>query len=161
MRRDGFTLLEVMIAVFIVGLLYGFLLELVAGNLAALSRSRHEVEVARLAEVKVREVEGRVLSGEQLTAGVEEGAFEEPHEEFLYSVSIEPFAIPLPDGFTGQVQPSPIFVPTAQGPATRPVLARIETRVFTEEDGPENAQVFSIIAVLPDIVEDSAQARQP
>ena len=49
-RRAGFTLLEVMVAIFVFAVIMGALLTLVQENLARLGRARLETEAARLAE---------------------------------------------------------------------------------------------------------------
>ncbi|MCP5068698.1 MAG: type II secretion system protein [bacterium] len=147
-EKHGFTLIEVLMAVLVVALVYGFLLEFVTDNLAALHRARSETEIARLSEQKLREVEARVLSGEEL-AESEDGAFEEPFQDYLFRVDLTPYQIPLPASFTGQIAPSKLFVGTGPQDPSRPALLRIEVRVYLEDEDPEGVIPFVTLAPLP------------
>ncbi|MCP4007369.1 MAG: type II secretion system protein [bacterium] len=148
-HADGFTLLEVLMAVLVVGLVYGFLLRFVTQNLERVGDSRREIEVARLAEMKLRETQDRILSGEAVTPGVDAGFFEEPDEAYQYQVSIEPFSIPLPPSFKGEIAPSSVFTPTGQHDPARTPLFVVQSRVFREDDEVEQAIPFTSILTPP------------
>lgn len=56
MKRDGFTLLEVLVAVALLGIAITVVLQLFSANLRAISASEEYVSAAAAAEVKMREV---------------------------------------------------------------------------------------------------------
>jgi prepilin-type N-terminal cleavage/methylation domain-containing protein len=150
-RRDGFTLLEVLIAVFVLGSVLGSLLTMVGGNLARLSDARRELLEARLAEQRIREIEAEIQSGQEVRDGVDEGRFEAPNDDLAWQVVVEPYRIPLPIGYNA-APASPLFE-MGDGDAADG-LRRVEVRVFAAERDPESARPFVILVLEPSLVED-------
>ncbi len=147
-RSDaGFTLLEVLIAVFVLGTVLGSLVTLVAGNLARLSDARGELLEMRLAEQRIRELEEEFQSGQELTDGFDSGRFEEPNDGIAWQVLIEPYRLPLPPGYEDVGAASPLFE-TAE-PAAEVVLRRVEVRVFRVGNEPEAAKPVVILVPEP------------
>ena len=121
-RSDtGFTLLEVLIAVFVLGTVLGSLVTLVGGNLARLSDARAELLEMRLAEQRIRELEDEFQNG--------------------------PYRVPLPPGYEGVEVASPLF-DTPESDA-EVVLRRVEVRVFPAESEPNSARPVVILIPEP------------
>ncbi len=95
-RRGGFTLLEVMVAVFVFAIIMGPLLTLVQQNLASLGRARLETDAALLAEERIREIQELAETDEFPEVGTDEGSFEPPHEMLRWVATVEPYSIELP-----------------------------------------------------------------
>lgn len=146
-RRAGFTLLEVLIAVFVLGTVLGSLITLVTGNLSRLSDARRELREMGLAEERIREIEAEILAGDELRVGVNVGRFGAPNDDLVWQVIVEPFRIPIPPGIEGVVPASPLFE-IGDEPAGGE-LRRVEVRVFSAEDEPESAWPLVILVVEP------------
>ncbi len=145
--EDGFTLLEVLIAVFVLGTVLGSLVTLVVGNLARLSDAKSELLEMRLAEQRIRELEDEFQSGEEVTDGIDSGRFEEPNGDIEWQVLIEPYRLPLPSGYEDVAAASPLF--ETSEPNAEVVLRRVEVRVFPVEGSPEDAKPVVILIPEP------------
>lgn len=86
----GFTLLEVMIALAIVGTVLVALLGLGNRTISAGDRVQKLTRATMLAQAKMTEVELEATSGAQLTLQDQEGVFEEPFAEFRWRSSFTP-----------------------------------------------------------------------
>lgn len=148
----GFTLLEVLIAVFVLGTMLASLLTLVSGNLARLGQARGELREARLAEARVRELETGFENGDSLPEGVESGRFEAPDDDLAWQVSVEPYRVPVPPGATAT---SPLF--ETRDPQAAFEARRVEVRIFPAESPPESARPFVILVVEPSDSEAPAE----
>ena len=157
-RTEGFTLLEVLIAVFVLGTVLGLLVTLVGENLARLSGARSELLEMRLAEQRIRELEEEFESGRQVTDGIDSGRFEEPNDGIAWQVLVEPYRLPIPPGYEDVGAASPLFE-TAE-PDAEVVLRRVEVRVFRVESEPEDAKPVVILIPEPiaevDVPEDAS-----
>ncbi len=145
--EGGFTLLEVLIAVFVLGTVLGSLVTLVIGNLARLSDAKSELLEMRLAEQRIRELEDEFQSGKAVTDGIDSGRFEEPNDEIEWQVLIEPYRLPLPSGYEDVGAASPLF--ETSEPNAEVVLRRVEVRVFAVESSPEDAKPVVILIPEP------------
>ena len=143
----GFTLLEVLIAVFVLGTVLGSLVTLVGGNLAQLSDARGELLEMRLAEQRIRELEEEFQSGQEVTDGLDSGRFEEPNDDIAWQVLIEPYRVPLPPGYEDVGAASPLFETPESD--TEVVLRRVEVRVFPVESEPDAARPVVILVLEP------------
>ncbi len=143
----GFTLLEVLIAVFVLGTVLGSLVTLVGGNLARLSEARGELLEMRLAEQRIRELEEEFQSGQELTDGVDSGLFDEPNDGIAWQVLVEPYRLPIPPGYEDVGAASPLF--ETREPDAKVVLRRVEVRVFPVESEPEAAKPVVILILEP------------
>lgn len=150
-HRDGFTLLEVLIAVFVLGTVLGSLLTMVGGNLARLSDARRELLEARLAEQRIREIEAEIQSGQEVRDGIDAGRFEAPNDDLAWQVVVEPYRVPLPVGYDA-TPASPLFEMGEDDGADG--LRRVEVRVFPVERDPESARPFVILVLEPFLAED-------
>jgi prepilin-type N-terminal cleavage/methylation domain-containing protein len=155
-RRTGFTLLEVMVAIFVLGTVVGALLQLVQVHLTRLGEARRELEGARLAEARLREIQADATGGTLPELGRTEGEFEE-HDYLLWELVVEPASIPLPDEMADQPPPSGVFsdgrtfIPTgapAPGEEDEPALLRVSLRVFHEDvEDPESVIPYVLYVV--------------
>jgi general secretion pathway protein I len=90
-RDDGFTLLEVMIALAIVGIALVTLLGLETRTIQLAETQQRVTQATLLAQEKMTEIEtGGHLSG----LAEREGQFAEPFELYSWSVALEPTPLP-------------------------------------------------------------------
>jgi type II secretory pathway pseudopilin PulG len=168
-RREGFTLLEVLIAVFLVTTVLSMLAGLVTDNLRALAGARQELEVSQLAEARMRELYSAAVGGEPPEIGSSSGSFDAPHEEMRWEIEVEPYTFPLPDELDPEErarieQLSSIFAPlTAASTAAQsygaegavvPSVRRVTLRVFREDTEPQEADAFALFTVDPPDLSD-------
>jgi prepilin-type N-terminal cleavage/methylation domain-containing protein len=153
-RRDGFTLLEVMLAVFVLGIVIGALLELMGVHLSRLADARQELEAARLAEMRLRELRDTSTDGILPEIGRTEGVFEPPNDYLHWELEVEETAVPLPADVPEGPPPSSVFAVSGFAPelegAVEPSLLRVALRVFPErEEDPESVVPYVLYVVQP------------
>jgi len=162
--RHGFTLIEVLLAVMIVSLVFGLLLEAVTRNLADLHRAREGARAAQLAADRVRDLKEQILGGQKVEDGVTEGTFEQPDDDLRWQISIAAQTLPLPPDYKGELSPSPIFAapnePTvAQNPGEDPPLRLVQVRVYAQNEDPQSVDPFVILLTAP--ASGAPNAQQP
>jgi prepilin-type N-terminal cleavage/methylation domain-containing protein len=144
-RSAGFTLLEVLIAVVVFGLVMGILQEYVSESLRRLSGARDELIAGELGQTTLREVAARIERGEPVNP--ESGRYEKP-DYMRYELTVEPYAVPLPRDVKAEQRPlSSIFV-AGSDPSATP-LRRIVLRVYREELGVESAVPLVAVVSIP------------
>ena len=143
-RRGGFTLLEVMVAIFVFAIIMGTLLTLVQQNLASLGRARLETEAAHLAEERIRELQAAAFD-EFPDVGTDEGTFEPPNDGLRWVSTIELYSIELPVEKEELSGSSSVF---ALGDS-EPSLRRVIVRVFPEDGEEELMDPFVTFLVTP------------
>lgn len=147
-KPSGFTLLEVMIAVLVFGLVMGGLSQLVVSNLRRHGEARNRAEAMRLGESEVRRIASEARSGTLPEIGVTEGTFDSPNEDVQWILSVESFAIPLAPERLETQNTSSLFAPGGSSPdAPQPSARRVVLRVFRDEEDPEVTDPFVIFAV--------------
>ena len=149
-RRRGFTLLEVMVAIFVFAIIMGTLLTLVQQNLAALGRARLKTEAARLAEERIRELQQEAAFDEFPEVGTDEGTFEAPNDGLRWVSTIELYSIELPVEKEERSGSSSVFA--AGDPAmdeSEPSLRRLIVRIFPEDGEEELIDPFVTFLVAP------------
>jgi prepilin-type N-terminal cleavage/methylation domain-containing protein len=87
----GFTLLEVMAAVAILGLVYAVLARAATQGVVTEGESRRRMEAALLADERLADLETRLATGEVLPDGIREDEL----DPFRIAVQIEPFVPPV------------------------------------------------------------------
>ena len=142
-RREGFTLLEVLLAVAILAMVLLPLVGMVSANLRRLSEARDELDAMRMAEQRAFEIESQMLAGSKVPSGSDEGVYEPPHADLAWQVRVDNFVLPLPDGVDRENVRSLLFKQPREG-GTSP-LRRIQVRVFPVTSGPEAADPFVLI----------------
>lgn len=154
----GFTLLEVMVALFVFAVVMGALLTMVQENLARLGRARMETVAARLSEAKMREIEAGSAEG-SVAVESDEGTFDPPNDMLRWELEVEPFAIELSEEHQERASSSSVFQQTESGPGAEPPgLQRVVLRVFPEHEDVELIDPFVLILVQPP---DSAGPDEP
>lgn len=155
-HRGGFTILEVLVAIFVVGTVLSAIVALVGTNLSQLARVRSEIDQARLAEERLRAIESELMSDLEVRDGVEEGRFDPPNEDLVWRTSVSPFSVPLPalDSGIREAPPlaSALFTSPSRAvsaPPSAPAIRLVEVRVYREADGPERAAVLEWLHVEP------------
>jgi prepilin-type N-terminal cleavage/methylation domain-containing protein len=154
-RRDGFTLVELLVAFFVFSVALGGLLPLVTQSVAALSRAQGEAEVARLGEQRLREVLASAQAGTLPEVGVRHGQFDEPWADYLWELRVDPAAMPLPPDVEPERSESSSVFRIADPLASTDDGEQRQTlflvTLYVHEDGtePEQGQVFSIFVVEP------------
>lgn len=152
-RREGFTLLEVMVAVFILGTAMGMLLEYLGDHLARLADARRELEGAQLAAERLRELQSEVEAGVYPEPGRSEGQFETPHDYLRWRLDVELGSLPRPPEWTEGPPPSSVFAQpdlATGAPGTEPSLLRVTLWVFSEEvEDPESTSPYVVYLVKP------------
>lgn len=156
--RGGFTLLEVLAAVLVAGLLLGFFVELVSDPLRLVGDARNELEASRIADGIVRRL---VIEGEQGTVPevgtIREEAPTTPSQlPYVYEQKTEvanpEFDRKLAENESGS---SPIFSGKAPG-SEGPALVRVEIRVFREDIDPDGERATPHVIYLSQLPEIEA-----
>ena len=152
-RRDragsevGFTLLEVMIAVFVLATVVGGLVSMVQANLQRLAEVRREIAAAGLARERTLEIFQKGVAGELPELGTREGRFPEPDDDLLWEQVVEPVALPLPLDSIASPAPSVLFERPGSSALGVPGLYRVSVRAFPEEVDPESVDPFVVFVV--------------
>ena len=149
-RQAGFTLLEVLLAVFVLATAMSGLIALVSQNLAALADAALDTRIERAAESHMREL----VNGEPLPPGISDGAFEGDDGDLRWRLVVEPYSVPLPEGYEhdadvpGPPGGSSIFAEPSQAPdAPQPSVQRLALFVHHELDDPESSEPFIVFRV--------------
>jgi len=139
-RADGFTLLEVIVAVFVFATVMGMLISLVSQNVRRMADARDELHRTRLAEQKLREVLFSAEKGQLPEAGRSQGNFEGDDADLAFEIEVESYAVPAPRETPKQLlESSKMF---AGGSGGAPALRRIVVKVFPATGSPDDAQPF-------------------
>jgi prepilin-type N-terminal cleavage/methylation domain-containing protein len=140
-RREGFTLLEVVVAVFVFATVMSALIVLVSSNLRRMADARDDLRTTRLAERKLREVLFTAEQGDLPDPGTTQGTFEGEDEDLAFEVEIAPYVVPIPrDAPEKAASGSRMF--SAGGNAGQPVLQRVVVKVFPAGQPAEAARPF-------------------
>ncbi len=133
-RAAGFTLLEVLASVAILGLVYTMLSGVAARWLAAEGEARRRMQASLLADRTLAEIEAQVASGSVPAPGESESADE--GEIYRVQTRVQDLSLPIE---LGQSEPAkrpaeaPTLFPTAPGAPT--YLRRIDVVVAWDERG--------------------------
>lgn len=130
-KDSGFTLLEVMIAIAILGISVVLTMQLFAGALSSTALSRHYTEATFLARHKLEELG----LDDQLKSGNQSGDFEGDYEKYSWQAEVSPFALPQPIEMNEE--------------AARPELLQIKLLVSWEERG--KTQKVELVTLDPSI----------
>ena len=132
MRRAerALTLLEVMAAVALLGIVYTFLAKAATQGVRSEADSRRRMEASLLADATLAEIETRLALGETLQLE----RTEEENEEFRISVEVTPFelAAELAGKLTGTAPEVPIAFGAA-GAKAPSLVQRVEVRVVWDD----------------------------
>jgi prepilin-type N-terminal cleavage/methylation domain-containing protein len=144
-RRHGFTLLEVVVAVFVFGTVMALLIQLVSQNLRRTADARDDLRATRLAEGKLRELLFQAEKGELPNPGTNQGNFEGDDAEMAFEVTIAAYGVPLPQGAPKQVvEGSGIFAGGGKS-----ALRRIVVKAFPADSDPALAAPFVAFGAEP------------
>jgi prepilin-type N-terminal cleavage/methylation domain-containing protein len=141
-RRDaGFTLLEVVVAVFVFATVMSGLIVLVSQNVRRMADARDDLRTTRLAEQKLREVLFSAEEGNLPEPGTTQGTFEGDDSDVAFEIEVAPYAVPIPRAAPEKAaNGSRMF--GAGGNAGPPVLRRIVLKVFPAGQTSEQARPF-------------------
>lgn len=146
-RELGFTLLEVIVAVFVFASVMGALITMVQQNLARIADARYELQVLRLAEERIRAIQSAAESGTLPELGQSEGAFEEPHADFFWELDVSRFKLPLPADYPEGEPLTSVFTDGPGGGGNPPGSLRlVELRVYPAAADP--AAFDPMLAIL-------------
>ena len=132
MRRAerALTLLEVMAAVALLGILYTFLAKAAAQGVRSEADSRRRMEASLLADATLAEIETRLATGEALQLE----RTETENEEFRVSVEVTPFELPAElAGGLAETGPGTPSAPGAGDAGAASLLQRVEIRVVWDD----------------------------
>ena len=151
-RSDGFTLLEVLIALVVFVTVMGGLIKLVSQNVRALGSARNEVELMEVVERELRVIQADAEHGQLPELGETVGEFEPPFDHFRWELSVQYFALALPDElsereFAAATARSSIF--GDRDAAAQSSVRLVVMRVF-DEFGGEPVDPFVILTADPD-----------
>jgi general secretion pathway protein I len=116
-KDSGFTLLEVMVAIAILGISLVLTMQLFTGALSSTVLSRHYTEATFLARHKLEELN----LDEQLKSGNQSGNFDGEYEKYSWQAETSPFVLPQPIAAAEDV--------------ARPQVIQIKLTVSWEERG--------------------------
>ncbi len=158
-RMRGFTLLEVMIAVFVLGITIGGLLQMVQDHLVRLADARRDLTASVEAEHRVREIQLAARDGILPDVGRTDGIVDD-HDYLQWELIVEEDSLPRPvDDLEGPPSSSLFAEPGALGRRTarradpsvpQPSLLRVTVRVFQEgTEDPERVPPYVAYIVRP------------
>jgi prepilin-type N-terminal cleavage/methylation domain-containing protein len=150
-HQAGFTLIEVLLAVLLLGLVVGSLVVSVQQNLAALVGARAELERLRLAESKLRELESAAEAGTPPEVGRTQGVFDPPDDAFAWELDVAPWGVPIPPELARSLPPqSSVFaLPVDPDAALQPSVQRIEYRIYPADGTRDDVDPFITLLVAP------------
>lgn len=147
--REGFTLLEVLVALFMFATVVGVLVSAVSTHIARLADAKGELRTMRRAEERLRAIETDARLGAAPEFGTTSGQFDGPDDDLSWELSVEPLVLPRPEELEGvRLAEDSIFSsepPRRGAPGEDPRLRLIVVRVFPTEGDPEEAEEFSIL----------------
>ena len=162
MRRQGFTLLEVVLAVFVLATTMGTLLAFMSDNLRALSRAELDAEAMGRAEERLREIAGDARFGDLPNLGVEEGVFEEPYDAMHWQLEVEVHPLALADPTPERLASSSLFARSGGAPdELEPSVRRVVMRVFHEQEDAEDAKPLVLFLVEASLEPTGTEAQAP
>jgi prepilin-type N-terminal cleavage/methylation domain-containing protein len=152
-NEAGFTLLEVMIAIVVLGLVMGTLIERVTQNLGRLAEARLELRALQLAEERMRELESDARSGSLPELGRSAGDFDAPDDDLAWELEVEGWNVPFPRSSTRPTSPGGIFAGGPPRPPNQaPTLVRALLWVHRTEEDPERVEpLIAILAAPPSL----------
>lgn len=154
-RHEGFTFLEVMVAVLVLMILMVPLIGAVQQNVARLAETRLELATLRLAEERLRQIADDARDGTLPETGRDEGTFEPPSDFYRWVLNVEPFTIELPAEFEEAAGSSTLFMrPDTDPEALQPSVLRVALQVLDEEQEEEDVDPLVIFVVEPADPED-------
>jgi hypothetical protein len=140
-----------MIAVFVLGISMGALLQYLQDHLVSLGDARRDLEGAALAAEKLRELQRDAEEG--ILPDSDSGEFEAPYDYLRWEQIVKPETIPLPPEMAGTPPPSTIFAHAGlagEAGTARPSVVRVEFRVFHEDvEDPDQISPYIIYLVEP------------
>ena len=145
----GFTLLEVIVAVFVLAIGMGALLTAVQQHIARLADAQVELRVLEIAEQQMRAIQAAAESGVLPEVGRSEAAFDEPDSDFVWELEVTRYKLPAPAGFHEDVPLPSVFsdAPAGTGQVAGS-LRLVSLRVYPAEADPERFP--PLIAILAD-----------
>ncbi len=159
----GFTLLEVLIAMFVLALAIGGLITAMAQSFQKLADARQRLEQLELAEAQVRELDANAQSGALPELGHSSGTFDPPYERWAWDLVVEPWSLPLPEGYGGQGLPSSVFQPSGTSSPVQPSVRLVSYRVYPVDGSPDAEDPFVSLAVErvpPELIAEAAARTQ-
>lgn len=117
-KDAGFTLLEVMVALAILGVSLVLTMQLFSGALSSTALSRHYTEATFLARHKLEELS----LDDQLASGSQAGNFEGEYEKYSWEAEMSPFEFPQPVAMNDEA-------------VARPQIVQLKLAVSWEERG--------------------------
>ena len=134
-RERGFTLLEVLAAIALLGILYTVLAGVAIQGLRSEGLSRRRLEASLLADRHLVELDLEIDAG-----GVPgEGVVESEEGDFVVTTTVEPYEIPLPPREDGEESEAVISLLGALSPGAEAPVRRIEVKVSWLEPGGERS----------------------
>lgn len=146
-EEAGFTLLEVMVAIVVLGLVMGTLIARVTENLDRLGEARRELRSLLLAEERMRDLESDARDGTLPELGRTSGSFNAPDDDLAWELDVEGWNVPFPRNTARPDSPGGIFAGGPPRPPNQaPTVVRALLRVHAVEQDPE--EVEPLIAIL-------------
>lgn len=140
-KKKGFTLLEVMVALAILGVAIGEIIAFQARGMLLNNRARRLTEATMLARTKMVEyqlkLEQDILRGAFPETGEEEGEFERPYDMYKYKIELKKVEIPAPPTPEGEQQNAMMGM---MGMVTKQISAAVrelKLTVMWDEQGKE------------------------
>ncbi|MFQ5697477.1 MAG: prepilin-type N-terminal cleavage/methylation domain-containing protein [Myxococcota bacterium] len=145
-RAAGFTLLEVIVAVFVLATVLGALITIMSQNLHRLGEARDALHASQLERARAF----ALLRGSADEAfplpGVQHGRFEAPDDEWRWERKVEATSLPLPADWTGP-PPSSLFRAPSAATGRAPLL-RVSIRAYREDAGDDLDPVPPFVLLL-------------
>jgi prepilin-type N-terminal cleavage/methylation domain-containing protein len=158
----GFTLLEVMLAIVVLGLVMGQLIASVTQNLDRLGEARRELRALLLAEERMRDLEHDARGGTLPELGRTSGSFEAPDDDLAWELEVEGWNVPFPRNPARPNSPGGIFAGGPPRPPNQaPTLVRALLRVHALEEDPEGVEPLIALLAAPPTLGQPGQPGQP
>lgn len=154
-RKAGFTLLEVLIAVFVLGIAGALINQMMFQAKTQMATTNRRVEALGHAEEMTRKLLSDARAGNVPELGITDGAvggdgLEEEPSGWLWQMEIDEYEIDLPEELEEFAPTSPLFLDKKAPRARRfPVMRTVSITVHQADQAVETGETFTSYVVEP------------
>jgi len=157
----GFTLLEVMVATFVLAVVLTGVIQIVTQTIASLSRARLDVEAADFAQEQMRGVALAAKQGTLPEVGTSEGSFE-GDDDLRFELKVEAYDVPVNAKDRELARRSSVFGATeASDPSAGPDVRVVTLRVYRRSEGIEDSLPLTMLVTRPAEVPETGPGATP
>ena len=153
MSRHGFTLIEILITVLVIGLLGTAISQAMTQYSYRISATNKRIEALRHAETMMRDILRDARNGNVPETGISDGEVGDDPENpsgYAWQMEVDDYEIELPKDSEDLAETSPIFLdPNVPRTRRTPVMRRVTITVHRGDADVESGEVFTSYVVEP------------